>query len=145
MTRVFREVEMDDVLKLCDEVRQVAYAIHVYLGPAHFERVYENALAHRLLKLGIKVKQQSPVIVADEDGTLLGNYFADLLIADSLIVEVKAASTLATVHEAQLLGYLRASKIEHGLLINFGSYRFQIRKFIRSQKEPVEDSFETGK
>jgi hypothetical protein len=66
----------------------------------------------------------------NEDGTIIGEYFADLLVDNCLIVELKAAKTIADEHVAQTLGYLKPSRIEHGLLINFGSYRFQIRKFI---------------
>jgi GxxExxY protein len=70
--------------------------------------------------------------VRDEDGTVLGNYFADLFVEGRLIVEIKACKALADEHIAQILGYLRASGIEHGLLINFGSGKFQIRKFVLS-------------
>lgn len=121
---------MRDIKQLSDLVRQTAYAIHVYLGHGHLEKVYENALVHRLRKAGLKVGQQSPVRVHDEDGTVIGDYLADLLVEDVLIVELKAARTIAPEHEAQILGYLRASHLEHGLLINFGSYKFQIRKYI---------------
>jgi GxxExxY protein len=125
-----------DILSLCDEVRQVAFFIHAYLGNGHLEKVYENALVHRLRKAGYKVQQQHPVKVFDEDGTLIGNYLADLLVEEHLIVELKAAKGLAPEHEAQILGYLKATRTEHGLLINFGSAKFEIRKFIWNEKEP---------
>ena len=125
---------------LCDIVRQTAYDIHVYHANGHLEKVYENALANRLRKAGFDVKQQHPLKVHDEDGTIIGEYFADLLIDGRLIVELKAAKAIADEHVAQTLGYLKASKIEHGLLINFGSYRFQIRKFVLSQGEAREES-----
>ena len=121
---------------LCDRVRQIAYDIHVYLGHGHLEKVYEMALAHRLRKAGIAVDQQHPLNVYDEDGTLLGEYDADLLIEHILIVEIKAGRALALEHEAQILGYLRSAKLEHGLLINFGSPKFEIRKFAWSQMMP---------
>lgn len=121
---------MQDIKMLVDQVREIAYAIHVYHGHGHLEKVYENALAHRLRKAGRKVEQQRPIKVYDEDGTLIGDYFADLLVDDVLIIELKAAKTIVPEHEAQILGYLKSSRMEHGLLINFGSYRFQIRKYI---------------
>jgi GxxExxY protein len=68
-----------------------------------------------------------------EDGTLLGNFSADLFVENELIVEIKASKTLADEHVAQLLGYLRACRIEHGLLINFGAPKLQIRKYILSE------------
>jgi hypothetical protein len=73
---------MKDVKALCDQVRQVAYDIHVYHGHGHLEKVYENALAHRLRKAGLDVRQQYPLKVQDEDGTLIGDYLADLLVED---------------------------------------------------------------
>ncbi len=125
---------MKDIMELCDVVRQTSYDIHVYHGQGHLEKVYENALAHRLRKLGFDVKQQSPLTVRDEDGTVIGEYFADLLIDGRIIIELKAAKTIADDHVAQLLGYLKSARIEHGLLINFGSYRFEIKKFAMSDK-----------
>ena len=124
---------MKDMKSLCDQVRQVAYDIHVYHGHGHLEKVYENALAHRLSKAGLIVKQQHPINVFDEDGTPIGEYLADLLVEDSLIVELKTARSLAPEHEAQVLGYLKSSRLEDGLLINFGSYKFEIRKFAWSE------------
>src|SRR3954468_12178521 len=125
---------MHDIMDLCNIVRQTAYDIHVYHGHGHLEKVYENALAHRLRKLGFNIKQQHPLTVLDEDGTVLGEYFADLLLNDELIVELKAARTWADEQVAQLLGYLKSGRIEHGLLINFGSYRFQIKKYVLGSK-----------
>ena len=124
---------MQDIKALSDQVRQIAYAIHVYHGHGHLEKVYENALAHRLRNAGLNVKQQYPLKVYDEDGTLIGDYAADLLVEGVLIVELKTAKTLAPEHEAQVLGYLKSSRLAHGLLINFGSYKFEIRKFTWSE------------
>lgn len=120
------------VLELCDIVRQTAYDIHKYLGHGHLEKVYENALIHRLRKQGLDVKQQHPLAVYDEDGTLLGDFVADLLVENCLIVELKACRALAGEHIAQLLGYPKSACLEHGMLINFGSYRFEVKKFIFS-------------
>src|SRR5262245_17236552 len=126
---------MQNIMKLCDTVRETAFAIHKYHRHGHLEKVYENALGHRLRKLGLEVNQQHPLTVYDEDGTVIGAYNADLLVDNRLIVEIKAARALADEHVAQLLGYLRSSRIEHGLLMNFGASRFQIRKYILSQLE----------
>ncbi len=124
---------MKTINELCDVVRETSYAVHVYHGHGHLEKVYENALAHRLRKLGYDVKQQFPIQVRDEDGTPIGDYLADLMIDNSLILELKAAKTLADEHLAQLLGYLKSTRVEHGMLINFGSYKFQVRKYALSQ------------
>ena len=121
---------MQTINQLSDALRETAYAIHLYHGHGHLEKVYENALAHRLRKLGLNVKQQHPLNVYDEDGTLIGEYFADLVVDDRLIIELKAVREIADEHVAQILGYLKSSRIEHGLLINFGSAKFQIKKYI---------------
>ena len=120
---------MDNIKQLCDQVRQTAYDIHVYHAHGHLEKVYENALAHRLRKQGLKVEQQFPIKIHDEDGTIVGDYFADLLVSGLLIVELKTAKSFAPEHEAQILGYLKGSRLTHGLLINFGSFKFEIRKY----------------
>jgi GxxExxY protein len=124
------------IFELCDLVRETAYAIHLWHGHGHLEKVYENALAHRLRKAHVDVRQQQPIQVQDEDGTPLGDYCVDLLVDGRLIIEVKAAKSLATEHTAQLLGYLKSTGVEDGLLVNFGSYKFEIRKFAMRRGEP---------
>jgi GxxExxY protein len=131
-----------EINALCDRVRQTAYEIHRYFGNGHLEKVYENALAHRLRKAGMNVQQQCPLSVYDEDGTPLGEYFADLLVEGALVVEAKAAKTLAVEHESQILGYLKSAKVEHGLLMNFGAPKFQIRKFAWSRVRTINRSTE---
>lgn len=121
-----------DIFKLCDRVRETAFALHCYHRHGHLEKIYENGLVHRLRKSGTLVVPQHPLPVLDEDGTLLGDYFADLFVDNRLIVEIKACKALASEHVAQLLGYLRSSRIEHGLLINFGAPTLEIRKYALS-------------
>ncbi len=116
--------------QLCDIVRETSFAIHRYHRHGHLEKIYENALASRLRKQGIAVVQQQPLSVFDEDGTLLGDYFADLFVENQLIVELKAVRTIADEHIAQLLGYLRSSRIETGLLINFGAPVLYVKKYV---------------
>jgi GxxExxY protein len=143
---LFAEAEMD-ILELCDRVRQIAYDIHVYHGHGHLEKVYENALAHRLRKAGIETRQQHPINVYDDDGTPIGEYAADILVEQRLIVELKAAKTIAPEHEAQILGYLKSSRLEHGMLINFGSYKFEARKYIftDSKRPPATENAKNTK
>jgi GxxExxY protein len=122
----------DPVFLLCDQIRETSFALHRHLRHGHVEKVYENGLSHRLRKQAFSVVQQHPLSVMDEDGTLLGDFYADLFVNGQLIVELKACRALADEHTAQLLGYLRASRIEHGLLINFGAPRLELRKFALS-------------
>ena len=124
--------------QLCDIVRETSYAIHRYHRNGHLEKIYENALVHRLRKQGIAVKQQHPLQVYDEDGTLLGKFEADILVEDRLIVELKAVKRIADEHISQILGYLRSSRIETGLLINFGGPRLYVKKYLMSDIDSEE-------
>jgi GxxExxY protein len=119
-----------NIRELCDRIRQIAFDLHVYLSSGHLEKVYENGLAHRLRKIGLAVEQQHPLQVRDEDGTILGDYYADLFVEGCLVVELKACKALAGEHIAQVLGYLRASGQRDGLLINFGAPVIEIKKYI---------------
>jgi GxxExxY protein len=102
---------MKDISELCEIVRETAYAIHIYHGHGHLEKVYENALSHRLRKSGLNVLQQHPIAVFDEDGTIIGEYFADLIVEGILIAELKACRALVSEHTAQILGYLRSARV----------------------------------
>ena len=120
----------DPIFELCDVVRETGFSIHRFLGPGHLEKVYENAMVNRLRKAGLQVEQQHPLSVHDEDRSPLGDYFADLFIEGRLLVELKATRSIAPEHTSQLLGYLRASRIKDGVLINFGAPKFFIKKFV---------------
>jgi len=125
----------DDINDLCDMVRETSFAIHKYHRCGHLEKIYENALVHRLRKQGLEVEQQYPLTVVDEDGTVLGDYFADLYVEDCLIVELKACKAVVDEHVAQLLGYLTSAQIETGLLINFGTSKLHIKKYLMTPKQ----------
>ena len=127
--------EKDDIFALVDLIRETSFALHRYLRYGYLEKVYENGLANRLRKVQLTVEQQYPLKVYDEDDTVLGEYFADLFVESKLIVELKACKALAPEHIAQLLGYLRACHVEHGLLINFGAPRLEIKKYILSDRD----------
>ena len=124
-----------DINQLCDIVRETSFAIHQYHRNGHLEKIYENALASRLRKQGLKVEQQFPLTVYYEDRTVLGEYYADLFIEDCLIVELKACKAVADEHIAQLLGYLKSSRIETGLLINFGAPTLHVKKYLMTRKD----------
>jgi GxxExxY protein len=136
-------MKWDNINKLCDIVRETSFAIHKYLRNGHLEKVYENALAHRLEKQGIKVERQKNLNVYDEDGFLLGEFYADLFVEDCLIVELKAVRNTIEEHVSQLLGYLRSGRIETGLLINFGGAKLYIKKYLMtiSDSDPRESEF----
>ena len=123
-------MEWNNINELCDLIRKTSLDIHRYHRSGHLEKIYENALAHRLRKMGLEVEQQYRLVVYDADGTELGEYYADLFIEGQLIVELKACKSILSEHVAQILGYLRSSGIEHGLLINFGAQKLFIKKYI---------------
>jgi GxxExxY protein len=125
--------------ELCDVIRETSFAIHSYLRSGHLEKVYENALVHCLRKQSLKVLPQHPLTVFDEDGTILGEYFADLFVEDSLIVEVKACRSVVDEHTAQILGYLRSARIETGLLINFGAAKLYVKKYLMTAPTEAPD------
>ncbi len=125
-----RKMKWDNINQLCDIVRETSFAIHKYHRNGHLEKIYDNALVNRLRKQGVKVEQQHPLTVYDENGTILGEYFADLFVEDRLIVELKAIRSTTDEHVAQLLGYLKSSRIETGLLINFGAAKLYVKRYL---------------
>jgi GxxExxY protein len=130
-------MKWQSINELCDIVRETSFSIHRYLKNGHLEKVYEKALVHRLTKQGVQVIPQHPLKVLDEDGTVLGDYFADLFVENVLIVELKAVRAIDNEHIAQLLGYLRSSRIETGLLINFGAPRLYVKKFLMTDLDSI--------
>ena len=95
------------------------YKVYGTLGYGFLEKVYGNAMAIELRKLGLDIVQEARIVVY-YDQEVVGEYFADLLVADAVIVELKAVKRLMEEHEAQLLNYLKATTYEVGLLLNFG-------------------------
>ena len=125
--RVEHVERVEELKRLAAEVGQVAYGVHEYFGNGLLEKVYETALAHRLEKNGFRVERQKPLSVFDKDGYCVGEYFADMVIDGKLIVELKATRALAPEHLAQALNYLKITGSPVGLIINFGSYKFERR------------------
>jgi GxxExxY protein len=114
---------------LTEKIIGCAYDVYNKLGSGFLEKVYENALAVKLKKSGILAIQQAPIKVYFEE-ELVGEYFTDLLVDDKVIVELKAVSEFAKIHEVQLVNYLKATGIKVGLLINFGEQVKIIRRVV---------------
>ncbi|MFL5285376.1 MAG: GxxExxY protein [Rhodopila sp.] len=110
-----------------EQVIRCAFAVHNTLGAGFLGKVYENALAHELRKLGFKVHQQQSVEIR-YDTVFVGTYMTDLIIEPNLAVEVKAVRALDNTHIAEVLNYLRASTLPVCLLLNFGRPRLEIRR-----------------
>jgi GxxExxY protein len=111
-----------------EQIIKAFYHVYNELGHGFLEKVYENALVIQLRKQGLAVRQQAPVKVYF-DGQIVGIYYADLLVDNRVIVEIKVAEALCEEHEAQLLHYLKATEIDVGLLLNFGP-RPQVKRRI---------------
>ncbi len=105
--------------QLTEQIIKGFYTVYRALGYGFLEKVYENSLAIELRKMRLEVVQQAEIKVY-YTGVVVGEYYADLLVADAVIVEIKAVRALLAEHEAQLLNYLKATPYEVGLLLNFG-------------------------
>ncbi len=113
--------------ELTDVIIGQFYYVYNLLGFGFLEKVYENALVVRLSKMGLDVKQQHPIKVYFE-GVIVGEYIADIIVNDAVILELKATKTTAPEHIAQLINYLKATQYEVGLLLNFGTTPTVTRK-----------------
>ena len=112
------------------------YKVYNSLGYGFLEKVYENALVIELLELGLIVEQQKGVHVYYR-GSLVGEYFTDLIVENAVIVELKSAVSISRAHEAQLINYLRATEFEVGLLLNFGQTAEYKRKIFDNQPTSI--------
>jgi len=120
---------------ITEQILAAFYAVYSVLGYGFLEKVYANALKIELERRGLKANREFEIKVRYA-GQVIGEYFADLIVADSIIVEVKAVKMLAQEHEAQLLNYLKATPYEVGLLLNFGPKPDQKRRsFDNDRKE----------
>jgi len=117
-----------------------AMRVHATLGPGFLESVYEKALAHELLKNGLKVDCQRSLQVF-YDGVVVGDFVADMLVEDRIIIENKSVSNLVTPHEIQLVNYLTATNLEFGILLNFGApsleFKRKHRKYRRTNQNTL--------
>ena len=105
------------------------YMVSNTLGSGFLEKVYENALSIELIERGLKAENQVPIKVKYK-GKEVGEYFADIIVENKVILEIKAIETLQRIHEAQLLNYLKATEYKIGLLVNFTYPKAQIKRFI---------------
>lgn len=115
--------------KLSEKIIGCAFKVHNTLGCGFLEKVYENALAHKLRKNSLSVEQQKPIQVV-YDGLVVGDYVADILVESAVILELKATKVIDEIHKAQLLNYLKATGLNLGLILNFGQPKLQIRRLV---------------
>ena len=122
----------EEVLRLCDIIRQIGYNAHAYLKSGYLKHIYVASMYNRLRKAGLMVEPKAAIRVFDEDDTLLGDYVVDLLVAKEILVQIICKEHILDKDKAIMLGYIKAAKMRHGLVINFGAPRYEISKLVQS-------------
>lgn len=115
---------------LTQKIRQAAFEVHTYFRNGFLEKVYENALAYKLRKQGFEVQQQAALKVYFEDNVIVGEYYADILVENKIIIELKVVESLEKIHFAQVKNYLKATHLKLGILINFGKTVLEFRRIV---------------
>lgn len=124
-------MDRNDMEQLTQKIIASAFAVSNTLGPGFLEKVYENALVHELRKTGVRVLQQYPIQV-HYDGVVVGDYLADILVEESLLIELKTVKAFDNVHLAQCLNYLKATGLRLCLLMNFGKAKVEVRRVVNN-------------
>jgi len=119
--------------ELTEKIIGCAMKVHSALGPGFLESVYQKALAHELGKAGFKVECEKPITV-HYDGVVVGEFSADMLVEERVMLELKANQTLVPANEVQLVNYLAATRIEIGLLLNFGAESLEFKRKTRTYR-----------
>jgi len=133
------EVEYD----LAGRVIGLAMKIHSTLGAGFLESVYQRALAHELQKAGLQFETEKSLKVI-YDGILVGEFAADFLVENELIIELKAVQSLTPAHEVQTVNYLVATGMDTGVLVNFGGERLEFKKKFRLGKKRANQELQRG-
>jgi GxxExxY protein len=120
-----------DINDLTYKINGAVYEVNRVLGSGFLEKVYENALLEELKDIGLKAENQVQINVSYK-GKDVGEYYADIIVENRVIIELKAIDSLQKIHEAQLLNYLKATDCEIGLLVNFTHPKAEIKRFIFS-------------
>ena len=124
-------MNIEDLIKL---IVQCAYNVRMQLSAGFLESVYQNALIIELKENGLNAKTEVPINVY-YNNVVVGEFRADIVVGNSVVIELKAAQHLMPIHEAQLVNYLTATGLEHGLLINFGSEKIEIKRKYKTFKK----------
>jgi GxxExxY protein len=127
-----------DINDITYAINGAVFEVNRILGSGFLEKVYENALLVELKRLGIKAESQVPIKVLYKE-KVVGEYIADLLVEDKVIVELKTVENIDKVHEAQLLNYLKATGIRVGILVNFKHPKAEIKRMVLDLPEGHDD------
>ena len=120
---------MENENKLTEKIIGASFAVSNQLGVGFLEKVYENAMVLELRKIGLNVEQQKAMKVY-YDNQVVGQYFADLLVENKVVIELKVVEHIGLHHQAQLMNYLKASRLRFGLLINFKNTKVEVKRML---------------
>jgi GxxExxY protein len=118
-----------DINDITYSINGVIFEVNRVLGPGFLEKVYENALLVELKERGLKAESQVPINVLYKEN-VVGEFFADILVEDKVIIELKTVENLNKIHEAQILNYLKATGIQVGLLVNFFHSKVEVKRMV---------------
>jgi len=123
-----------NINELTYQINGAIFEVSRTLGAGFLEKVYEKALMIELKERRMRVINQAPIKVSYKN-TIVGEYFADMLVEDKVIIELKAVENISKLHEAQILNYLKATGIQVGLLVNFKHPKAEIKRMVLGLKE----------
>lgn len=123
------EIHNNDINSITERIIGCAFSVFNTLKSGFLEKVYENALVIELKEMGLIVDQQKPIKVYYKNQSV-GDYFADLLVDEKVIVELKAIKQIDSIHISQVLNYLNASGLKCGLILNFGKTKLEIKRVV---------------
>ncbi len=113
-----------DCQHLIQQIRECAYKVRLALSPGYLESVYQNALIIELREAGLIAEKEKRLTI-EYHGEIIGDFRADIVVENSIILELKAVSELHPIHEQQLVNYLKVTKLDCGVLINYGGEKFR--------------------
>jgi GxxExxY protein len=123
------KVNITELNQISEKIIGCAFKVSNTLGVGFLEKIYENALTHELRKTGLRVSQQLPIKV-HYDGVVVGEYIADILVEETILVELKTVKELDSIHLAQCINYLKATGLKLCLLFNFSKPHLQIKRIV---------------
>ncbi|MEA3504191.1 MAG: GxxExxY protein [Bacteroidota bacterium] len=123
---------MNDLNQISEKIIGCAFKVSNTLGAGFLEKVYQNALMIELIDNGLFAEKEKAITIRYKD-KIVGEYYADILVNNQVIIETKAVKALSEIHQAQLLNYLKATNLHLGLLINFGTPKVQIKRLVNGK------------
>ena len=123
-----------DINELTYQIRGAVFEVNRILGTGFLEKVYQKALLIEFRKRGLKAESEVPIQVRYK-GELVGDYFADIVVEEQVIIELKTVENLQNIHEAQLINYLKATGMNVGLLVNFRGTKAEIKRMVLNLPE----------